>query len=136
VEISANRRIRRSELKRFGVTVGIAFAAFGVLFLIRGKSFYPYLLGAGAAFLLFGLLLPAALRPIHKVWMAAAFAMGWFMTRLILTVLFLAIVTPFALIGRVIRRDPLKLKFKDGADSYWVKKSEAMRARSDYERQF
>jgi len=136
MKTSDHRVDRRRELKNFGITVGIAFAAFGVLFLVRDKSFYPYFMGVGAAFVLFGLLLPAALRPIHKVWMAAAFALGWFMTRLILTVLFFVIVTLWALIGRIVRRDPLNLKFGDGADSYWVKKSEAMRARSDYERQF
>ena len=136
MEISAHKADRRRELKKFGITVGIAFAAFGVLFLIRGKTFYPYFLGVGGAFLLFGLLLPAALRPVHRVWMAAAYALGWFMTRLILTVLFFVIVTLFALIGRIIRRDPLNLKFRDGADSYWIRTREAMRARSDYERQF
>lgn len=130
------KRSRRSELKRFGVTLGIAFGALGGVFLLRGKSFYPYFLGLSAAFFLFGLLLPAALGPVQKLWMTLATALGWFMTRAILSVLFFAVVTPVGLIARLVGRDPLSLKFKDGADSYWIPKQKTTPKKSDYERQF
>lgn len=127
---------RRRELRKFGLTIGIAFGVFGGLFLLRGKSLYPYFLGIGGAFILFGVLIPAALGPVQRLWMKVALVLGWFMTRVILTVLFFVIVTPLALVSRLVRRDPLNLKFKDGADSYWIPEKRTVRDRSEYERQF
>jgi hypothetical protein len=136
MEQEVTKKSRRRELRKFGITIGIAFGAFGGLFLLRGKSFYPYFMGIGGAFTLLGVLLPAALGPIQILWMKAARALGWLMTRVILTVLFFVIVTLISILGRLARRDPLKLKFKDGADSYWIPKEQAVRDRSEYERQF
>jgi hypothetical protein len=133
---STDKRALRSKLRKFGVTVGTAFIVLGVVFLLRGKSFYPHLLAVGGALVLLGLLIPAALGPVHWVWMRLAMALGWLMTRVILTVLFFIIVTIVALLGRLARRDPLKLKFRDGADSYWIPRKETVRDRSDYERQY
>jgi hypothetical protein len=130
------KKSRRKELRKFGIIVGAAFAALGVIFLLRGKSLYPYFLGLGGVLFLLGLLIPAALGPFQIVWMRIASALGWVMTRLILTVLFFVVVTILASVARLARRDPLKLKLDDDAQSYWIPKGEGVRDKTDYEQQY
>ena len=80
------------ELRKFGITLAIAFAIFGGLFLWRGKPAGPYLLYIAGFFFVFGLLLPRILMPVEWAWMKAAHALGFVMTRVLLTLTFFLII--------------------------------------------
>lgn len=108
------------ELRKFGVTMAVAFGIFGGLFLWRDKSVWPHLFYLSGFFLFFGLALPRVLRPVEWAWMKMAQAVGYVMTRVILTVTFLAIITPLGLIRRLLNKDPLQIKFRRPVKSYWV----------------
>ncbi len=110
-----------SELRKFGITIGIAFAILGAIFLWRGKPFWIYLEGAAAVFVLTGLLLPGVLRPVERVWMKGAHVLGIIMTHVILSVTFYLVITPVGLIMRLFGRDPLHRRYDRNARSYWVR---------------
>ena len=124
----------RRDLRKFGLTLGIFFGVVAGLMLWRGREMYVYFVGAAAFFLFFGLVLPVVLKPLHKVWMGLAMVMGWVMSRVILTVLFFAAITPIAVILRVLGKDILDLKHHTKKDSYW--NTHKSRAKEDYENQF
>ena len=124
------------ELRRFGVVVGMVFGLLGGLLTWRGKDFGVYFLAVFAVLLLLGLALPKVLRPLHKAWMTLAMVMGWFMTRVILHLLFYLVVTPTALLGRLFGKQFLDLRFDGKADSYWIPKESVATDRRDHERQF
>lgn len=124
------------ELRKFGLTVGIALALIGGLFLWRGKDHYFFFFILSGALLVIGLAAPILLKPIHKIWMSLAVLLGWFMTRVILIVLFYLVVTPIGLLARLCGKDFLNLKFDNNADSYWISKERIKFKKSDYERQF
>ena len=107
------------ELRKFGLTLAVAFALFGFLFLWRGKPAAPYLLGIAGFFLVFGLLLPRVLAPIEWLWMKMAHAMGWVVTRVLLTITFFLVITPLGFLMRLMGKFQLRLKFDPGIDSYW-----------------
>ena len=109
----------RRHLRRFGLTVGIAFWVLTALLLWKNRPLWPLFGGLGTAFLLLAALYPLALRPIEKVWMTAARAMGWVMTRVILGLVFILLFTPAGLIIRLLRKDPLNLRFDRAASTYW-----------------
>lgn len=109
----------RRHLRHFGLTVGIAFWVLTALLLWKSRPLWPLFGGLGTAFLLLAGLYPSALRPIEKVWMKAARAMGWVMTRVILGLVFILLFTPAGLIIRLLRKDPLKLRFDKAASTYW-----------------
>jgi hypothetical protein len=113
-----------------------ALAAFGTLALWRGKGFFPYLYVASAIFLLLGLVLPLRLRSVHKVWMTLALAMGWFMTRVILTILFFVVFTSIGVVARLLGKRFLDLGTDRSPDSYWIRREPKEFIKSDYERQF
>lgn len=62
--------------------------------------------------------------------------LGWVMTRVILALVFYLVLTPIALLGRAFGEQFLHLKKSPESTSYWVRKSEPPRQKSDYERQF
>jgi hypothetical protein len=132
-----NIKSTRRELRKFGLTMAVALAVIGGFVMWRQKSYYRVLFVASALFLLPGLLLPALLKPFQKVWMTLALLIGWVMTHLILTILFYLVLTPTALIMRVLGKDILNLRFeKDSAKSYWIPRPTDGRQKSDYEKQF
>ena len=126
----------KRDLRNFGITMAVALALLGLLLLWRGRGYYIYFLELSAAFLFFGLLIPAVLLPVHKSWMSLAVVMGWVMTRIILIVVFYLVVTPIGLIIRLSGKDLLSVQFDKNASSYWIKRSSAPVEKSSYENQF
>ena len=62
--------------------------------------------------------------------------LGWFMTRVILGLVFLLVFSPAGLIMRLLGRDPLKLRFDRRAASYWESRAEQDRSPERMERMF
>jgi predicted anti-sigma-YlaC factor YlaD len=110
----------KRELRKFGLTMAVAFAVFGGLFLWRAKPVWPYFFGIAGFFLIFGLLFPNLLAPIEWAWMKMAHLLGQVMTRLILTLTFYLVITPLGLIMKLSGKDPLHRQFDRSASTYWV----------------
>ena len=126
----------KKELRQFGITVGIVLGLLGGLFLWREKEGYFYFFILSAALLCLGIVVPILLKPIYKAWMTLAIHMGWFITRVILIILFYLIITPIGLLAKLFGKDFLSRKFDKTAGSYWIiRKSTGFDKRS-YENQF
>lgn len=111
-----------------------------VMTIVRWKIDLAAILTVAAALVLlfFAQFIPAALRPIHKVWMALAFVLGQTVGRLIIAGFFFLILTPIALFYRVLGRDSLRIR-RGVEGSYWTSLpyEEAADARKDaYQNQF
>jgi hypothetical protein len=72
---------------------------------------------------LLGLAAPRAIRPIYVGWMVAAFPIGWVVSHLILALIFYGLFTPLATLFRLMGRDALHRKPRQGVDSYFVPKT-------------
>ena len=79
---------------------------------------------------------PGILKPIYLVWMIFAVILGWFMTRLILSLLFFLVVTPIALVLKLVGKDLLELKKQEVRGSYWNKRVSQKERNQNYEKQF
>jgi len=125
------------ELRKFALAMAIPLAAIGAFVLWRGRGYYWYFFVASSLFICPGLLVPVALMPLQKVWMTFAVIMGWFMTRVILCVLFFIVLTPMALLLKLLGKDLLDMKLdKDSSGSYWRVRSEDDLENRDYRKQF
>ena len=129
-------RKQRRELRNFGLTLGVAFGVLGALLLWRGRGYYIVFLIVAAGFLASGALMPKALGPVRRVWMAAAEAMGWLMTRVILTILFFVAITPIGVLGRLFGQRFLDRASDDSASTFWVDRTSPGRPAEDYEKQY
>ena len=128
--------LSKSELRKFGLTVGTAFALFGAISWWRGHELPPRVLWTLAALLIVpGLIAPSILGPVQRGWMKFAMVLGHVNTRIILTALYYLVMTPVGLIMRLFR-DPLDRSLKDTRDSQWIRRDSEPVDAARYERQF
>ena len=126
----------QAALRKFGLTVGGAFALFGLLSWARGHVVAPRVLWLAAVLLVApALVAPAVLGPVQRVWMRAANVLGQVNSRIILTVLFYVLITPIGLVMRLFR-DPLDRSLEDQRTSHWIKRAPEPIDRARYEQQF
>ena len=83
-----------------------------------------------------GLIFPIVLKPIYLVWMIFSVILGWFMTRLILSLLFYFVITPIGISLRLLDKDFLDLKKKETRGSYWNMRDSKIEKSQNYEKQF
>ena len=131
-----NIRSSKSELRKFGIAMGIVFGVLGGLVLWRAKDSYPYFLFLSLLFMVPGLFIPQILKPVYTVWMSFAIIMGWFMTRMILTALFYLIFTPIGFMARSFGKDFFPRQFDQSRQSYWIPKKKRTFDKKRYENQF
>ena len=65
--------------------------------------------------------IPSALAPLNRAWFALSLILGKVVSPIILSIIFFALITPVAVVTRILGRDELLLK-KRHVTSYWVHK--------------
>ncbi len=110
---------RAAVCREFGLVMALALCVLGALLFYRGRSSsFFFFLGTGF-FIIPALLFPLVLSPLEKVWMAFAEKLSFVMTTLIMFLTFYVVITPLALLLRVMRKDLLSLTLEPEAESYW-----------------
>ena len=121
----------RSGLRQFGITTGVIVAVlFGLFFpwlLEAGFVLWPWVLCGLLA--LMGLVAPMSLRPVYKIWMRFGLMMSRFTTPLIMGLVFFLVITPVALVMKIMGRDPMKRKLAHDQTTYRVSSSRSARER-------
>ena len=126
----------KTTLRKFGLTVGAVLLLVGIVLYLTGKSSSVVFGGVGVLLILLGLILPNILKPLNKIWMSLAVILGWFMSRLILFILFYIVITPIGFFLRIAGKDFLNLRTGKNSESYWEKREKRVKEKIDYERQF
>ena len=124
------------DLRKFGLLVGGVLCGFGLLLLLRHKTNYPYFFWPGAALIAFGSVWPRALKYPYIVWMTMAFALGFVMARVILTLFFFVLLTPIGLLARLFGKDFLSRKSDREATSYWILGKAEPKTSESYQQQY
>lgn len=102
----------------------------------RDRPAVYFTLGAiGTALVLVGLLWPAASRAFHRGWMRFAHALGYVNSRILLSVMFFLVMTPYGLLSKLFRRNPLNRR-GPGGDSYWIPRRQTRQRPEGFERLF
>lgn len=123
-------------VKNTSVTVGIVLLIITFVLWYFNKSTYIYFGTIGGIFIILSYIAVPLLRPFHKLWMSLALILGWFMSRVILIILFYLVITPIGIIAKLFSKRFLELKIDKSAKSYWEKRENIIKQPVDYERQF
>jgi hypothetical protein len=103
---------------------------------ISGKWTGKIWMGAGVV-LFFCRFIPPLFRLIYKFWIRLAIVLGYFVSRILLTIVFFLVVTPTGLIRRLMGKDPMKKKLDPKAGGYWEPKTDQGEQTIErYEKQF
>ena len=119
-----NLEISRKKLRQFGVVIGIIFTTIVIWYYYPDPyNFIGYLILLFSLFLILGgIFFPIGLRSLYKIWMGFAFFLGWIVSRIILTLLFLFVITPISIIAKMFGKQFTNLEFKGKSKTYWIKK--------------
>jgi hypothetical protein len=134
--LKINKNPSHKDLRWFGVTILIGFGLIGALCHWRGKIQTAEWMWEASSFVFaISFIFPRAAKWLYLAWMSAGFVIGSIVSRILLTIIFFIIVTPVALIFKVMNRDALRLRRDPHAKSYW-KDHPDITDRSYYERLF
>ncbi|MGH2570793.1 MAG: SxtJ family membrane protein [bacterium] len=120
--VELDRKPTVADLRWFGTVVAAFFGILAAVAWLRfDRPFAAGMLGAAGAGLAAVYYLVRPLRiPMFHGWTRLFFPLGWAVSHLALAVLYFLIVTPIALVLRVVRKDPLARTFDRDAATYWV----------------
>ena len=123
-----------AEGRKFGLSVGGVFLLLGSILVWRGHTIAPTLLAPiGLLLVMGGLFIPGHLGPVYRAWMGLAKVMSKITTPIFLGVVYFLVLTPMAVIRRLVGGNPMKHTAVN--DSYWVGAS-ASRGAEGMEHQF
>lgn len=112
--------VSTSSDRSFGFVFTVFFAIIGLLPLINGRSERLWSLGLAAVFLILAILIPASLAPLNRLWTKFGAFLHRIVSPIALGILFFLVVTPVALIMRLMRKDLLRMRLDQSAKSYWI----------------
>ena len=108
--------------KNFGIVFSVIFLIVSLFPLINDGSLRIWSLIVSTVFLFLGLINSKILTPLNKIWFRFGLLLGRIVSPVIIGVIFFFVVTPTALIMRLIGKDLLNLKFNKHK-SYWIEKT-------------
>ena len=114
----------RKELRHSGLLVGAVFTVIGLWPLVfRGEPLRLWAIGIGGLLISCGGVCPSVSAPIHKGWMWVGHILGWVNTRILLGIVFYALVTPIGLVFRLMGKDTMRQAFAESSATYRVARS-------------
>ncbi|MFA5423768.1 MAG: SxtJ family membrane protein [Phycisphaerae bacterium] len=129
--VSLNLHPTKKVLRDFGLAALFMSSLLGLMLLWMGKI---SLIGLGVIFLV-GVIVFVLSRisdklakPFYLALIILTFPIGWIVSHLIMAVFYYGIITPVAIVFKLLRRDPLYRKYDPQAQTYWI---EYKRKRSD-----
>ena len=131
-----NIKSKKSDLRNFGITVGIILSVISGFLFWKEKESFQIFLAIGIILFLTAIALPVVLKPVYWIWMIFAIILGWFMTRLILSLLFYIIFTSIGLTFRLFGKQFLELRWDKSKESYWNFRTNGHLKKENYEKQF
>ncbi len=127
-------RVQQRE-RSFGISVGAVLCLIAAALVWRGRVTRAEVVGAvGLVLLAGGYLRPSLLKYPSDAWWAMAAVLGWINARVLLSLLFLLVLTPVSLVWRVTGKDPLSRRRASWPG--WQPSPERYRDPRHYERMF
>jgi len=129
----------KQELRKFGFIMGAMFALlFGLLFpwifdkTMENWPIWPFIVLA--VFWGLALFVPQILKPVNEIWLKIGNVLGWINSRIILGIMFFALIFPIGLILKIFGKDSMNRKFNESLKSY--RRNTKPRKKENLERPF
>ena len=115
VKISSNRS--------FGLVFFIVFLLIAFYPLINQEEIRIWSVLISLLFLILGIINSKILTPLNKVWFKFGIFLGKIISPIVMGLIFFLVVTPIAVLMRMLKKDLLNLKFNKN-NSYWIEKTD------------
>ena len=108
--------------RSFALVFVVFFLVLAVVSWIKEGTLYPVFLTLSVLTGVTGIFQPAWLTPFNRVWMRFAELLHRVVNPVVLAILYFLVITPFGLILRIFRKDPLHRMFEPETNSYWIER--------------
>ena len=108
--------------RSFGIVFFIVFLLIAIYPLLSGDSVRLWSLAIATIFFILGIINSSLLSPLNKIWFKFGLLLGRFISPLIMGLIFFLVVTPIALLMKLLKKDLLNLKYNKD-NTYWIVKS-------------
>mgnify|MGYP001372601424 CR=1 FL=1 len=109
--------------RSFGITFFIVFLIISLYPLLNSESIRAWSLIISSIFLVLGFFNSKLLTPLNKIWFKFGLFLGKIVSPIVMGIIFFFVVTPIALLMKILQKDLLNLKFNKN-NTYWIKKSD------------
>ena len=110
--------------KSFGIVFFIVFIIIALYPLLNQENLRIWSLIISFLFLILGLLNSKILTPFNKLWFKFGIILGKLFSPLIMGIIFFFVITPIALLMKVMKKDLLNLKF-NSKKTYWIERTDS-----------
>ena len=131
-----NFKIVKKEIRNFGIIFCVILLVISGFLFWKEKELFQIFLAIGITLFLTAIAIPRVLKPVYWIWMVFAIILGWFMTRLILSLLFYVVFTSIGLTLRLFGKQFLELRWDKSKESYWNSRTNENLQNKNYEKQF
>ena len=114
--------IKINSNRSFGIVFFVVFLLVSLYPLLNNHEIRIWSLIVGFIFLFLGVINSKILTPLNKLWFKLGILLGKIVSPIIMSIIFFFVVTPIALIMKVLGKDVLNLKYNNDK-SYWIEKS-------------
>jgi hypothetical protein len=124
------------EIRKFGIIALIFFGFLCGLGMWTKKPLPTYLFGFLSLLGFSFIIAPSRLRPIYGTWLRIAHFLGRVVTSVILALAYYVVITPAALIKRLVGGPPIPLQPDEKSSSYWVTRDEPAQPKERFLKRF
>lgn len=121
-DLTREQEVEGSSDRSFGVVFAVVFVLIAGWPLWYGEGPRWWSLVVAGLFALVAIVKPALLSGLNRQWMKLGILLGKIVSPIALGLLFYGVITPLGAALRLAGKDPLRLKFDRGADSYWIRR--------------
>ena len=115
-------KVKIGSNRNFGIVFSVVFLIISLYPLINGENLRLWSLIISLIFFVLGIINSNLLKPLNKLWFKFGLFLGKIISPFVMGIIFFVVVTPIAILMRLLRKDLLKLKFNKN-NSYWIQKS-------------
>ena len=117
-----NNKIKIGSNKSFGIVFFIFFVIISLYPLVNKEEIRIWSLIISFIFLVLGLLNSKILTPLNRIWFKIGIYLGNIISPIVMGIIFFFVVTPTALIMKLLGKDILNIKYNKN-NSYWIEKT-------------
>lgn len=126
----------REEVRKFGLAGLVFFAVIAGVALWKDRQTALMIFGGLDAFMLLFIALPGPMAPVYRGWVFVAQKIGHVMNTIILSITFFLVITPMALLRRLMGKRPMALKPDPEASTYWVRRKVPAQSRRQFTKRY
>ena len=105
--------------RSFGIVFFLVFLIIGFYPFLKGNEPYFWSIIISVIFLILGLLNSIYLTPLNKLWFKVGILLGQIISPIVMGIVFFIVVTPIALVMKILNKDILNLN-KNNKKTYWI----------------